>query len=53
MATAAACLACHDSLDAAAHALINTAIIQGNQAESCSVCHKESADNAVSLVHAR
>lgn len=53
MPTAAACLACHDSLDAAAHALINTAIIQGNQAESCSVCHKEGADNAVSLVHAR
>jgi OmcA/MtrC family decaheme c-type cytochrome len=47
--TAAACLGCHDTVDAAAHAIINTASF----AESCSVCHKESADFAVSLVHAR
>ncbi len=53
MATTAACLGCHDSLDAAAHALINTTIIQGNQAESCSVCHKESADFSVSASHGR
>ena len=53
MPTTAACLGCHDSLASAAHALINTATIQGKQAESCPVCHKEGADNSVSLVHAR
>lgn len=53
MPGAAACLGCHDSVDAAAHALINTATLQGNQAESCSVCHKESAETAVSAIHAR
>ncbi len=47
--TAAACLGCHDSLDAAAHAYINTTSL----GESCSVCHKESADFAVSEVHSR
>ncbi len=46
---ASACLGCHDSVDAAAHALLNTASI----GESCTVCHKESAEFAVSLVHAR
>ncbi len=47
--TAAACLGCHDSLEAAAHAMLNTATI----GESCAVCHKETADFAVSHVHAR
>ncbi len=47
--TATACLGCHDSLEAAAHAIINTATI----GESCAVCHKETADFAVSKVHAR
>lgn len=47
--TATACLGCHDSLEAAAHAIINTATI----GESCAVCHKETADFAVSQVHAR
>ncbi len=47
--TATACLACHDSLEAAAHAIINTA----NIGESCAVCHKETADFAASKVHAR
>ena len=47
--TAAACLGCHDSLDAAAHAFVNTAPF----GESCAVCHKESALAAVSKAHAR
>jgi OmcA/MtrC family decaheme c-type cytochrome len=45
----AACLGCHDSVEAAAHALINTASF----GESCSVCHKEGAEFAVTKVHAR
>lgn len=47
--TSAACLGCHDSLSAAAHAFINTATF----GESWDVCHKESAEFAVSKVHAR
>ena len=47
--TAAACLGCHDSLSAAVHAYVNTSAI----GESCAVCHKEGADNAVGLEHAR
>jgi OmcA/MtrC family decaheme c-type cytochrome len=47
--TAAACLGCHDSTDTASHAFVNTASF----GEACSVCHKESADAAVSKVHAR
>jgi OmcA/MtrC family decaheme c-type cytochrome len=47
--TAAACLGCHDSVEAAAHAFLNTASF----GESCSVCHKEGAEFAVSKVHAR
>ncbi|MBI4469874.1 MAG: OmcA/MtrC family decaheme c-type cytochrome [Acidobacteria bacterium] len=47
--TAAACLACHDSPDAAAHALVNTA----STGESCKVCHGEGATFAVSKVHAQ
>ena len=47
--TAAACLGCHDSVEAAAHAFINTATF----GESCAVCHKESADFSVSKSHAR
>ncbi len=46
---ASACLGCHDSVDAAAHALLNTASF----GESCSVCHKEGAEFAVTAVHAR
>ena len=46
---AAACLACHDSIEAAAHAAVNTGIL----GESCQVCHKEGAMYAVSKVHAR
>ncbi len=48
--TSAACLGCHDSLAAAAHAYLNTS---PNFGEACAVCHKEGADDAVSQVHAR
>ncbi len=52
--TAAACLGCHDSIEAAAHAFINTTSFGGTtQAESCAVCHKETAEVAVSKAHAR
>ncbi len=47
--TAAACLGCHDSLEAAAHAYVNTTPV----GEACSVCHKESADAGVSKAHSR
>lgn len=46
---AAACLSCHDSKQAAAHAYVNTALF----GEACDVCHKEGAEFAVSKVHAR
>jgi OmcA/MtrC family decaheme c-type cytochrome len=52
-ATSAACLGCHDSIEAAAHALINTAIIKGSALETCETCHSESAEFAVSQAHAR
>jgi OmcA/MtrC family decaheme c-type cytochrome len=45
-----ACLACHDSVGAAAHAETNTS---GSGAEACPVCHGEGATEAVSVVHAR
>jgi OmcA/MtrC family decaheme c-type cytochrome len=45
-----ACLACHDSDAAAAHAETNTT---GSGAEACAVCHGEGAVEAVSAVHAR
>jgi len=45
-----ACLACHDSPDAAAHAQSNTT---GSGSESCGVCHAEGKVEAVSAVHAR
>jgi OmcA/MtrC family decaheme c-type cytochrome len=47
--TAAACLGCHDSVEAAAHALTNTVSF----GEACAVCHKESSEFAVSKAHAR
>jgi OmcA/MtrC family decaheme c-type cytochrome len=46
---ASACLGCHDSESAAAHAFQMTAPF----GESCSVCHGEGADFSVSKVHAR
>jgi OmcA/MtrC family decaheme c-type cytochrome len=45
-----ACLACHDSEDAAAHAETNTT---AGGAEACTVCHGEGSMAAVSAVHAR
>jgi OmcA/MtrC family decaheme c-type cytochrome len=51
---ASACLGCHDTEDAAAHAFQNSATFpSGRTAESCAVCHGEGADFAVSRVHAR
>jgi OmcA/MtrC family decaheme c-type cytochrome len=47
--TASACLSCHNGEDAAAHAYQMSAPFF----ESCPVCHQESADFAVTKVHAR
>jgi OmcA/MtrC family decaheme c-type cytochrome len=46
---AAACLSCHGSLDAAAHAFVNTAPF----GESCGSCHGEDREFSVTRVHAR
>ena len=45
----AACLACHDTIDAAAHAYTNNAPF----AEACAACHGANSEFAVSKVHAR
>jgi len=47
--TTAACLACHDSDDAAAHADANTSDSLG---ESCATCHGEGKTYSVERVHA-
>ncbi len=47
--TAAACLGCHDSKPAAAHALTMTNAL----GEACEVCHASDADFGVDKVHAR
>ncbi|MCB1041875.1 MAG: OmcA/MtrC family decaheme c-type cytochrome [Acidobacteria bacterium] len=47
--TAAACLSCHDTIDAAAHAFVNTAPF----GESCTACHGEGREFSVEKVHAR
>lgn len=47
--TAAACIACHNSVPAASHALLTTSPL----GEACAVCHGPNADFAVSRVHAR
>ena len=51
----AACLGCHDSKDAAAHAYLNTAAFPGSTigAEACATCHGTGKDWAVEKVHAR
>ena len=46
----AACLSCHDSLDAAAHADANTSVLLG---ESCNNCHATGAAFSVERAHAR
>ncbi len=45
----AACLSCHDSLDAAAHAEANTSGL----GESCNLCHGTGSAFSVEKVHAR
>jgi OmcA/MtrC family decaheme c-type cytochrome len=49
----AACLGCHDSRDAAAHAFLNTTTFAGQPAEACGTCHGTGRDWAVDKVHAR
>ena len=48
--TAGACLSCHTTKAAAAHAAINTSPTLG---ESCEACHGPNADASVAKVHAR
>ena len=52
-ATTAACLSCHDSKDAFAHAYLNTTTFGGQPAEACGVCHGPNADLSPDKVHAR
>jgi len=49
MPNAAACLSCHDSEDAAAHAFTNTAFF----GEACGTCHGEGKVASVDKVHAQ
>jgi OmcA/MtrC family decaheme c-type cytochrome len=51
----AACLGCHDSKDAAAHAYLNTTTFPNSTgpAEACGVCHGTNAEWAVDKVLAR
>jgi len=49
MPVTSACTGCHVSTPAASHALVNTSGL----GESCEVCHKSTADFAVSKVHAQ
>ena len=48
--TTSACLSCHDSDDAAAHADANTS---SNLGESCATCHGNGKTYSVERVHAR
>ncbi|MBT8049288.1 MAG: OmcA/MtrC family decaheme c-type cytochrome, partial [Xanthomonadales bacterium] len=50
MPATSACLSCHDSFNAAAHADANTS---SNLGESCGVCHGEGKTYSVERVHAR
>ena len=50
---AAACLSCHDSDDARAHAYTNTAFFDDVFGEACSTCHGEGKNASVDKVHAR
>ncbi|MCS7024230.1 MAG: OmcA/MtrC family decaheme c-type cytochrome [Bryobacteraceae bacterium] len=45
---AASCLSCHQSLDAASHALVNTSAL----GESCGACHGANSEFSVRKVHA-
>lgn len=44
-----ACLGCHDTRDAAAHAYLNTAVF----GEACGACHGANSEWSVTKVHAR
>ena len=48
---AAACLSCHDSDDARAHAFVNTAFLDDFFGESCGTCHGEGKEASVDKVH--
>jgi OmcA/MtrC family decaheme c-type cytochrome len=52
-ATSAACLSCHDSKDAFAHAALNTTTFAGQPAEACGVCHGPNSSLSPDKVHAR
>ena len=45
----AACLGCHDTRDAEAHAYLNTAVF----GEACGACHGATSEWSVTKVHAR
>jgi OmcA/MtrC family decaheme c-type cytochrome len=50
----ASCLGCHDNVDAAAHAYLNTTNFGGTAtAEACATCHGTGKDWDVAKVHAR
>ena len=51
----AACLGCHDNVDSAAHAYLNTTNfgVVGKSAEACATCHGTGKDWDVAKVHAR
>lgn len=51
----AACLGCHDNVDAAAHAFLNTVTFPGasSPSEACATCHGAGKDWAADRVHAR
>ncbi|MFZ2492888.1 MAG: OmcA/MtrC family decaheme c-type cytochrome [Thermoanaerobaculia bacterium] len=49
----AACLGCHDTRDAAAHAFLNTTTFRGQPAEACATCHGVGSEWSVDKVHAR
>ena len=52
-ADTAACLGCHDSDDAQAHAYLNTAMFAGKPQEACGACHGPNSEWSADKVHAR
>ncbi|HET7706989.1 MAG TPA: OmcA/MtrC family decaheme c-type cytochrome [Thermoanaerobaculia bacterium] len=51
--TTAACLGCHDSNDAQAHAYLNTAMFGTKSQEACGACHDPGSEWSADKVHAR
>ncbi len=49
----AACLGCHDNVDAAAHAYLNTVSSGPFFGEACATCHGDGKDWDVVKIHAR